>query len=317
MSQALQELEAPQAQTKTQSLPHVGVCICTYRRPELLKRLLDGLKDQQTAGRFTYSVVIVDNDRLESAKGLAEEFSRESGIATTYVVEPRQNIAMARNKAVGSVQGDFVAFIDDDEFPTNRWLLTLFEACQSFSADGVLGPVKPHFDSDPPNWVVDGKFYDRPSYPTGLVIDGAKGRTGNVLLKRRVFDAAGAVPFRPEFLTGEDQDFFRRMIEKGFVFVWCHEAIAYEVVPPVRWSRGFMLRRALLRGANSLLHPTCGWLEILKSAIAVPGYLLVAPFALLLGQAKFMLCIIKMFDHLGKLLALVGIHPIKQAYVTE
>jgi len=317
MPQLVQELELPKEQAKTEVLPHIGVCICTYQRPDLLKRLLDGLKDQESAERFTYSVVVVDNDKLESAKPMAEQFSRETGIVTKYVVEPRQNIAMARNKAIESVQGDFVAFIDDDEFPSARWLLTLFEACQAYSVDGVLGPVKPHFDSDPPSWVVDGKFYDRPSYPTGLVIDGPKGRTGNVLLKRRVFDAAGEAPFRPEFLTGEDQDFFRRMIEKGFVFVWCHEAMAYEVVPPVRWSRGFMLRRALLRGANSLLHPTCNWLDILKSAIAVPAYALAAPFALLLGQAKFMLCIIKMFDHLGKLLALIGIHPIKQAYVTE
>ena len=70
--------------------------------------------------------------------------------------------------------------------------------------------------------------------------------------------AGDAQPFRPEFLTGEDQDFFRRMIDRGHVFVWCDEAVAYEVVPPVRWRRTFMLRRALLRGRISLLHPTFG-----------------------------------------------------------
>jgi len=296
--------------------PHVGVCVCTFRRPQLLQRLLNALADQETGGLFTYSVVVVDNDELQTAKVVVDEFAAGSGITAKYCVEPRQNIALARNMAIQNVEGDFVAFIDDDEFPTHRWLVTLFEACRTFAVDGALGPVKPHFDSNPPKWIVDGKFYERPTYPTGFVIDGSKGRTGNVLLRRQLF-AISEQPFRPEFLTGEDQDFFRRMIEKGHTFIWCNEAVAYEVVPPVRWSRRFMLRRALLRGANSRLHPSCDALDIAKSVVAVPTYAALSPFALLLGQGRFMICIVKMFDHLGKLLALIGFNPIKQAYVTE
>jgi succinoglycan biosynthesis protein ExoM len=300
----------------TSSTPHVSVCICTYQRLSLLKRLLDALRDQDTQGEFTYSVVVVDNDKFRSAEEVVSGFTDSSGIDIKYCVEPRQNIALARNMAIENVQGDYVAFIDDDEFPTNRWLLTLFEARKRFGADGALGPVKPHFDSAPPRWVVEGRFYDRPSYPTGYVIDGSKGRTGNVLLKKQIFETLDP-PFRPEFLTGEDQDFFRRMIEKGHTFVWCHEAVAYEVVPPVRWSRGFMLRRALLRGATSLCHPSCGAVDIAKSMLAVPVYAALSPVSLILGQGKFMLCLVKLFDHLGRLLALVGCHPIKEAYVTE
>jgi succinoglycan biosynthesis protein ExoM len=180
--------------------------------------------------------------------------------------------------------------------------------------DGVLGPVKPHFDEEPPAWVVKGGFYDRASYPTGFVIDWRKGRTGNVLLKRHLF-ADGAPPFRPEFKTGEDQDFFGRMIEKGHVFIWCHEAVAYEVVPPIRWKRTFMLRRALLSGATSYV--TSSARDILKSVIAVPAYAIGLPFALLLGQHKFMSLMMRLFDHAGKLLAVVGVHPIKEPYVTD
>jgi len=168
----------------------------------------------------------------------------------------------------------------------------------------------------PPAWVVDGKFYDRPSYPTGMVIDWRKGRTGNTFLKRHVFDGEDT-PFRPEFLTGEDQDFFRRMIGKGFVFVWCHEALAYEVVPPIRWQRSFMLKRALLRGSISLVHPTVGLSAVAKSAVAAPLYTLALPFAAVLGQGRFMTCLVRLCDHLGRLLAAVGIDPIGKPYVTE
>ncbi len=295
---------------------HICVCVCTYRRPELLRRLLNELARQDTEGRFDFSVVVVDNDRLQSARETIAEFTTASSLPVRYLVEPRQNISHARNLAVGNASGDFVAFIDDDEFPTRRWLLTLFEAYGRFGVSGVLGPVKPHFDARPPAWVVKGGFYDRATYPTGYVIDWRKGRTGNVLLARSLF-ADESVPFRPEFLSGEDQDFFRRMIEKGHRFVWCDEALAYEVVPPLRWKRSFMLRRALLRGATSLLDPGFGVRDVAKSMIAVPAYALALPLGLVLGHHRFMSWLVRMFDHLGRLLALVGIRPIKQAYVTE
>ena len=295
---------------------HITVCICTYKRPELLRRLLDGLSGQNTNGCFTFSIVVVDNDHAKSATRAVEEFMATSPIRVTYCVEPRQNIALARNKAVENAKGDFVAFIDDDEFPTDRWLLTLFKACGEYNVDGVLGPVKPHFDQEPPRWVVKGKFYERETYPTGFVIDWRKGRTGNVLLRKQIF-AGCEQPFRPEFRAGEDQDFFHRVIEKGHVFIWCDEAVAYEVVPPIRWKRMFMLRRALLRGAIEPKTPNFGARDIVKSLIAVPVYTVLLPFALMGGQDKFMALSIRLCDHLGKLLAVVGVDPVKEQYVTE
>jgi hypothetical protein len=162
---------------------------------------------------------------------------------------------------------------------------------------------------------VDGKFYDRPTYPTGLVIDWRKGRTGNTFLKRDVF-AGMEEPFRPQFRTGEDQDFFRRVIEKGFVFIWCNEAVAYETVPASRWDRSFLLKRALLRGYTSLAHPTFAARDIFKSFVATLAYVFALPFALILGQGKFMSVLVKLCDHLGKLLGFVGINPVKEPYVT-
>src|SRR5437879_2599650 len=309
-------VRAAASDVMTDETRHISVCICTYKRPRFLKRLLEELGGQDTSGLFTYSIVVADNDHLQSAKAVVLNFAAASTIPITYCVEPRQNIALTRNKAIENANGDFVAFIDDDEFPTKGWLLTLFKACNKYNVDGVLGPVKRHFDEEPPKWVVKGKFYERPTYTTGFVIDWRKGRTNNVLLKKRIF-AASTQPFRPEFRTGEDQDFFRRMIEKGYVFIWCNEAVAYEVVPPIRWKRTFMLRRALLQGTSSQLHPTFGLRDIAKSLIAVPVYTAVLPIALISEPRRWMLCLMKLCDHMGKLLALAGIDLISKPYVTD
>lgn len=295
---------------------HICVCICTYQRPQLLRRLLEGLGTQSTEGKFTYSIVVVDNDRSRTAEPVVSDFAQASSIPIRYFVEPEQNIAMARNKAIENADGNYVAFIDDDEFPIRDWLLTLFDACRRYDVDGALGPVHPHFDEEPPRWVRLGKFWQRPTYPTGTIIDGMKGRTGNVLLKREIFPA-GTEPFRPEFHAGEDQDFFTRMIEQGHTFIWCNEAVAYEVVPPMRWKRSFILKRSMFLGSFSTLHQKFGASEVAKSIIAVPLYTVILPFAAIMGHHKFMTFLSKLAYHSARILACLGIEIIKAPYVTQ
>lgn len=299
----------------TQSVPHISICVCTYKRRELLRRLLLALGRQRTDNLFTYSVSVVDNDSSSSAEAVVRECASELGLAIRYSVEPQQNISLARNRAVSTASGDYVALIDDDEFPTERWLTHLFIDCERFGADGILGPVKPHFDQPPPAWVLRGSFYERALLTTGQILGWSQCRTGNALLRKHVF-TGDPLPFRPELRGGEDRDFFRRKIEEGYRFVWCSQATVYEVVPPERWKRRFMLKRALLRGAVAQANRS-GPLDILRSGIAVVTYAAALPFSLLFGQHRFMNILIRLFDHLGKLLAVVRLNPITEPYVTE
>jgi glycosyltransferase involved in cell wall biosynthesis len=282
----------------------------------LLRRSLETVCSQQTNGLFTYSVVLVDNDKAESARAAVTAIAAQFQVPVKYCVEPEQNIARARNKAVENATGEFVAFIDDDEFATREWLLTLFRTISERSADGVLGPVLPHFDEGAPTWVIEGKFYDRPRHETGLVLPWAKCRTGNVLLKKELFPG-NEPPFKPECLSGEDQDFFRRKIEQGRTFIWCHEAPAYEVVPETRWKRSFLVRRALFRGIFAQRNHGFQPLRVLQALISVPLYALALPFAWVFGQATFMKCVFKLSYHAGRLFALFGYNPIRGPYVTE
>lgn len=278
----------------------------------MLERLLDEISRQETAGAFTYSVVATDNDATQSARPVVKKCRREGAIAITYAVEPERNIALARNTALSHATGDFIVFIDDDEFPAPDWLLNLFRACQNHDAAGVLGPVKPHFEHEPPEWLIKGGFYRRPSHPTGFMMPWHECRTGNVILRRDILDSSEP-PFRREFgAGGEDQDFFRRMIERGHRFIWCDEAIAYEVVPPSRWSRRFMIHRALLRGRNTFRHAKHRFRNLLKSLIAVPAYALALPILFLAGHHYFMKYLIKLADHMGRLLASVGLNPVSE-----
>ena len=295
---------------------HICVCVCTYKRPLPLKRLLAELNRQETGGLFTYSIVVADNDETESGKPTVEEMQRLSPVPIRYCVEPRRNIALARNKVLENAEGEYIALIDDDEFPQPSWLVTLFKACKEYKVDGVLGPVKRHFDEVPPAWFAKSRIYDREVHPTGMVVAWQEARTGNALLNRRII-AEDDAPFRPEYRAGEDQDFFRRKMEEGWVFIWSADATVFESIPPARWKRGFILRKALLQGATAALQPDCDGVNIAKSLVAIPIYAVVLPFTLLLGQRHFMTMLEKACHHAGKLLMLAGINPIREEYVSE
>lgn len=296
----------------TFQVPHVSVCICTFRRANLLKRLLDKLENQITQGLFSYSIVVADNDYKETGRQVVSEFSGTSSIPIIYCVEPEQNFALARNKALENAKGDFIAFIDDDEIPVKDWLCNLFKTCNGYGVDGVLGPVKPYFEHKAPQWVIKGKFFERPTHNTGYTMSWPETRTGNVLFRREILNGINHA-FRSEFATGsEDVDFFRRMMGKGRTFVWCNNAVVYELVPPLRCKRSYQIKLALLRGGNSLKHREGRVRNLVKSFIAIPVYGFALPFLFVAGDHHFMKYLIKFFDHTGRLLALLGINPVKK-----
>lgn len=294
-----------------QTCSHISICVCTYKRPTLLARLLNALRDHDSGGVFTYSVVVVDNDHEGSAAKIVRDISRHSRAGISYHIEPEQNIALARNRAVRNAKGDLLAFVDDDEIPGRGWLMRLYKALDECRADGALGPVVPLYEVDPPRWVVRGRFYERPSHRTGEELHWTNARTGNVLLRRAIFDNEENMFAREFGSGGEDRDFFRRMIVKGFRFVWCAEARVYEAVTAVRCTRSFMVRRALLRGQL----PHFGRVDYAESLLAVPLYVVSLPVLLIVGHHLFMKYLIKLCDHIGRIVAFCGISLIKEKYI--
>ena len=285
---------------------HICVCICTFRRPRFLTRLLKALEKQQTENAFTYSVVVVDNDADRSAKQLIEDFSRRSPLHIAYYNEPHQNIALARNMALRKAHGRFVAFIDDDEFPIDTWLLELLRTCLDSGADGVLGPVEPHFEGKPPKWILKVGLFHHPRYRTGRVLDWNETRSGNFLLTRALIDDERNA-FDPAFsMHGEDKNFFQRLMQKGHKFVWCDEAVAFETQPPSRLTRKYHLRRGLLRGSIAYTHAPHKLSALLTSCAAVCLYTPALPFLQISGHHNFIKYLIKNCDHAGRILAFLG-----------
>ncbi len=293
----------------------VAVCVITYRRPQGLARLLEGLS------RLTFEgdppglrCVVVDNDEAGTARAVCDQIRPGFRWELEYFIEPRRGIPQARNTAIARAGRaiDYLAYIDDDEVPDPNWLDELLRVITAYEADVVGGPVVPYFMEEPPAWVIKGKFYDRDRRPTGTQLDCAF--TNNILFRYDVFEKMD-VHFdeRLALAGGSDSHFLRRVHRTGFRIVWADQAVATEWVPPsrvgARWifQRGYRIgtTMAFIRRDFHSLPVSTMTLLVLGGYRIMKGTLLV-PFGLILGRHRLVAYIRKICVGAGMLVGLVG-----------
>ncbi|MFZ6725901.1 glycosyltransferase [Undibacterium sp. MH2W] len=231
----------------------VSVCICTFRRPALLRRLLLAVFSQKITD-IALNVVVVDNDVHQSASEvLAEMAARFSGQLTCIPLS-ESNISLARNAAIRAATGEWICMVDDDELPDDDWLATLLNTQAQYSADVVFAPVVPEYAAGVPAWIIRGGYFDRRRLPTGTIIDDKNARSGNVLVRRTLLDQLTIKgeegPFDPAFgkTGGEDSMLFRSLDALGAKMVWCDEAPVSEIVPVDRATGAWLLQRSFRTG---------------------------------------------------------------------
>lgn len=287
----------------------------------MLERLLRTMALQDTGGLFDYSIVVVDNDAAGPAREAVMQLKNELELDITYDVEPVQTISAARNHTLQLAKGNYIGIIDDDEFPPPHWLITMYRAIQTFNVDGALGPVHPFFENQPPGWLIKSRFCERPVHRTGTLLTWDETRTGNVLLKKSVFNEH-QLCFDLKYKTsGSDKEFFREAMQLGYRFIAVEEAPVYEIVPPERQTKGYYLRRAVLQASNERKYRApllCGFSKVLvpmKAIAALLIYTMILPFSVFAGSHVVIKYAEKCAYHSSWLLTMIGIDLAKKRNV--
>jgi succinoglycan biosynthesis protein ExoM len=237
----------------TPAWPSVILTIPTCRRPDGLEKLLTHV------GKLTYkgalSVIVVENDaQLRAGAAVVARMAPSFRFPLTCIVEPRRGQTYAYNRgflaaARARPPADYIAVLDDDEYPDRAWLSRMVTAASSLDADIVGGPVLPVFD-DPHHWLAKSGLYQPQRFASGRVdmIYGA----GSMLAKASVIEAYLDEPFSHAFAFtgGSDLDFFTRCRRDGRSFAWADTAIVLETTPRSRTTLSWLLRRNFRKGSE-------------------------------------------------------------------
>jgi succinoglycan biosynthesis protein ExoM len=281
----------------------VAICVCTRKRKEGLKRLLESIEKLEVPCGTKVKIVVVENDSDNLSEYLVNDLSAKSRFEMNYHMEPRKGLVYARNKSVleaGKV--DFICFTDDDEIVEFNWLKELLKCQAEFDADGVAGPTWPYFQGEVISYI---KEFHRPdNYPYGTKVESAF--TGNLLLRKNALDQLqGPFDLRLNFSGGEDCFLTKEITDRGGIIRFNPDAIAHEFVSDDRTTFKFIVKRTFRTSntrlfINSLLHPDFKKTNVIPRLIMRLGYgiIITIPF-LVFGGADKMKGIIKIINAIG------------------
>jgi len=233
--------------------PDITVVVCTYNRAALLKGAFNSLICQETDGKFSYEILVIDDRSTDETSFILREVARSSQIPIRYVRENGDGIAHARNRGIKESSSEWVAFFDDDQLADPNWLKELLalavkkNACcvggsrQLYLSESDLFPISPICRAilGEIAWGDEPMKCGRKTFPT----------TGNVLIRATVFETVGQ--FDESLIWGgSDQDFFREIRMRGIEAWYAPRALVHHLTPSYRLDKDYLNWRSLLIGNN-------------------------------------------------------------------
>lgn len=133
----------------------ISVLMLTYNREALVSRAIESIL-AQTYKNFEF--VIVDNGSTDQSGQIADGYAaRDPRIRVIH--RERGNIGAGRNTGLDAAQGEYVAFIDDDDLIAPMYLEYLYKLTVEHCSDiAVCGSWREINGARQPKYVFDGVF---------------------------------------------------------------------------------------------------------------------------------------------------------------
>lgn len=303
----------------------LAICVCTYKRPQLLATCLASLLAQKIPDDLSVGVVVIDNDRERTA---APVVARVCGgaVPIEYVVEERRGIAAARNAAIVAARArgaKWLAFIDDDETADADWIAGLMHPDYA-DVPVLMGWQIVQPPQDAPFWYVADTKAKRPN--EGQVCTSAY--TNNVRFSMALPAAGLMFDENLALGGGEDSQYFFNAHKMGFDIRHTARAITYETIHRERlsyarqvhrsyWIASANFRKDVVKFGNP--YATLRRLHTIPLHLLVGTFLVIAsPVAIVFGVEAFKRVALFGGDKLGRgagrLAAMFGHVP--QPYAT-
>lgn len=299
----------------------VIIACCTYKRPNSLDRTIKSLLKLNYPSNIKTEIVIVDNDKDQSAQDIVKKHQTASEIQIHYTIEENPGLSNVRNKALEhslNLNATHLAFIDDDEIADENWLINHIDFYNQNNEIYISsGPTYARFEKDYPKYITENNvFKTSTTKKNGLIRKNCA--SGNVFFPLNIVKDYN-LRFLEEYnlLGGEDGAFFGAMSDLGFKIGWNLNAINYEMFGDERANVVWILRRKFHNGYSGSLvrfrkdkkiHKRLFY--IFEKAITIVLNIILSVFSIILGKTCLLNCVGITFINFGKLMGATLLKPI-------
>lgn len=134
----------------------ISIIMLTYNREQLVSRAIESVLTQ-TYRDFEY--IIVDNGSSDRSGRIADEYAAKD-TRIRVIHRERGNIGLGRNEGLDAARGDYITFVDDDDWLEPNFLQFLWDLAKEYGADiSICGSWRETAGIRRPKYIFDG-IYD-------------------------------------------------------------------------------------------------------------------------------------------------------------
>lgn len=116
------------------SNPKISIIIPVYKVEKYLRRCLDSI----VAQTFTdWECILIDDGSPDNSGKICDEYAANDERFRVFHQE-NQGVSAARNKGLDEAKGEWIGFVDSDDWVENIYLSLLYDTAQSKDADMII-----------------------------------------------------------------------------------------------------------------------------------------------------------------------------------
>lgn len=130
----------------------ISIIIPTYNGADRLSAVLAALRQQIGIENLRGEIFVIDNNSTDTTADVIQQFQQSWQFAFPlhYRKELRQGAGYARQQGARIAQGELLAYLDDDNWPSTNWVSEAVAFAKLHPKAGAFGSrISPFFESPP------------------------------------------------------------------------------------------------------------------------------------------------------------------------
>jgi len=202
----------------------ISIIVPVYNSEKTLKRCLDSIINQTYKN---WQAILIDDGSFDKSKNIIDEYVAKDRRFKYIVNEKNLGIAATRNKALEEVEGEYLAFIDSDDWWESNLLSTLYELIIKYNAD--ISQCAYQYNYSNGLTVMPRRAFrrltvlDKPRFKKVYMLMLTGMRMNHVCMKLINIKLIKGMKFDTKLKTGEDLAFCVQLFPKAEKYVYTPE----------------------------------------------------------------------------------------------